>query len=89
MATKIHYTTSARLTWQDVSKISTGVGYLRGQPEFKGTLAEAIRKYAELSPANRPFAHIYLDPQSGTEKANVLGAREIETIRKRPDFPKQ
>ena len=32
----------ARLIWQDPSKMTTGVGYLRGQPEFEGSLEVSV-----------------------------------------------
>ena len=67
----------------------TGVGYLRGQPEFEGTLVEAIRKYVELPPSNQAFARIYIARKARPDKPKILHAREIEAVRKRKDFPKR
>ena len=63
----------ARLIWQDPSKMTTGIGYLRGQPEFEGTLGEALEKYEELPLSSRAFAHLHL----GTD---VLNADSIEAM---------
>ena len=63
----------ARLIWQDPSKMTTGVGYLRGQPEFEGTLEEALEKYEELPLSSQAFAHLHL----GTD---VLDADSIEAM---------
>ena len=86
---KINYKKPARLVWQDLSKLSSGVGYLRGQPEFEGTLVEAIRKYVELPPSSQAFARIYIARKAKPENPKILDAREIEAIRKRKDFPKR
>jgi hypothetical protein len=63
----------ARLIWQDPSKMTTGIGYLRGQPEFEGTLEEALEKYEELPLSSRAFAHMHLG-------ADVLDADAIEAV---------
>lgn len=63
----------ARLIWQDPSKMTTGVGYLRGQPEFEGTLEQALEKYEELPLSSQAFAHLHL----GTD---VLDADSIEAM---------
>ena len=63
----------AKLIWQDPSRLTTGVGYLRGQPEFEGTLEEALEKYGELPLSSRAFAHIHLG-------ADVLDADAIEAV---------
>ncbi len=89
MQKKVNYKKPARLVWQDVSKLTTGVGYLRGQPKFEGTLVEAIRKYDELPSSSQAFAHIFIAPHSGTENPETLHAKEIEAVRKRKDFPKR
>jgi hypothetical protein len=86
---KIKYKKPARLLWQDASKLTTGVGYLRGQPEFEGTLVEAIRKYVELPPSSQSFARIYITRKARPENPKILDAREIEAIRNRKDFPKR
>ena len=86
---KTNYKKPARLVWQDISKMTTGVGYLRGQPEFDGTLVEAIRKYDELPPSSQAFAHIYIARKARPDKPKILDAREIEAVRKRKDFPKR
>ncbi len=86
---KFNYKKPARLVWQDISKMTTGVGYLRGQPDFEGTLVEAIRKYDELPSSSQAFAHIYVDPQSGPKNPETLHAKAIEAVRKRKDFPKR
>lgn len=67
------YKKRARLIWQDPSKMTTGVGYLRGQPAFEGTLREALDKYEELPLSSRAFAHIHLG-------ADVLDADAIEAV---------
>ena len=86
---KFSYKKPARLVWQDIGKMTTGVGYLRGQPEFDGTLVEAIRKYDELPSSSQAFAHIYIAPRSGPENPEILDAKAIEVVRKRNDFPKR
>jgi hypothetical protein len=53
--------------------MTTGVGYLRGHPEFEGTLEEALEKYAELPLASRAFAHLHLG-------MDVLDADAIEAV---------
>ena len=85
---KINYKKPARLVWQDVSKLTSGVGYLRGQPEFKGTLVEAIRKYVELPPSSQAFARIYIARKARPENPKILDSRKIEAVRNRKDFPK-
>ena len=87
MARKINYKRPAQLVWDDVTKLTSGVGYRRGQPRFEGTLAEAVQKYHELPRVNRSFARIRLDPQPGLENKTSLAAAEIEAIKKRADFP--
>jgi hypothetical protein len=67
------YKKPARLIWQDPSKMTTGVGYLRGQPEFEGTLEEALNKYEELPLSSRAFAHMRLG-------SDVLDADAIEAV---------
>jgi hypothetical protein len=86
---KIKYKKPARLVWQDAGKLTTGVGYLRGQPEFEGTLVEAIRKYVELPPSSQAFARIYIARKSRSKNPKTLDATEIEAVRKRKDFPKR
>ena len=86
---KINYKKPARLVWQDVSKLTSGVGYLRGQPEFKGTLVEAIGKYVELPPSSQGSARIYIARKARPESPRILDARKIEAVRKRKDFPKR
>jgi len=86
---KINYKKPARLVWQDVSKLTSDVGYLRGQPEFEGTLVEAIRKYVELPPSSQAFARIYIARKARPENPKILDAREIEAVRTRKDFPKR
>ena len=54
--------------------MTTGVGYLRGQPHFEGTLGDALRKYEELPQSDRTFAHIHV----GTE---VIDADAIDLMR--------
>jgi hypothetical protein len=67
------YKKRARLIWQDPARLTTGVGYLRGQPEFEGTLAEALEKYEELPLSSRAFAHMHLG-------VDVLDADAIEAV---------
>jgi hypothetical protein len=86
---KIKYQKPARLVWQDAGKLTTGVGYLRGQPEFEGTLVDAIRKYVELPPSSQAFARIYIARKARPESPRILDARKIEAVRKRKDFPKR
>ena len=89
MKGKINYRQSARLTWIDVSRISSGIGYRRGGPRFEGTLAEAVRKFRELPRASQACARIRLQSKSASAQLGPLGAKEIEAISKRSDFPKQ
>ena len=89
MPKKVNYKKPARLVWQDVSKLTTGVGYLRGQPHFEGALVEAVRKYDELPPSSQASAHIYIARKSEPENPKILAAKEIEAVRKRKDFPKR
>lgn len=70
----------ARLTWQDLSKVSTGVTYLRGSPCFEGTLQDAIRLYKQLPRTSQASAHIYLG-SSGDKPA--LKPADIEKLAKR------
>jgi hypothetical protein len=86
---KINYKKPARLVWQDLSKLTSGVGYLRGQPEFEGTLVEAIRKYVKLPPSSQSFARIYIARKAKPENPKILDAREIEVVKNRKDFPKR
>jgi hypothetical protein len=67
------YKKPARLIWQDPSKMTTGVGYLRGQPAFEGTLEDALEKYEELPLSSRAFAHLHLG-------SDVLDADGIEAV---------
>lgn len=87
MAAKIKYNCAAQLVWDDVAKLTSGVGYLRGRPHFDGSLAEAVRRYFELPRANRSFARLHLDPQPGLENRTSLTAADVEAIGKRADFP--
>ena len=88
MAKGVDYKKPAELVWADVSKVTSGVDYLRGKPSFKGTLAEAVRRYAELPRSNQPFARISTGRQQALENKTVLTATEIEAIKRRKDFPK-
>ena len=87
MAKKINYATAARLTWVDISKLTTGVAYRRGPPYFEGTLAEAVRHYFLLAPSSRPLALLETDPQEGLNGKATLRREEIEALRRRADFP--
>ncbi len=87
MAKKINYAAAARLTWVDISKLTTGVAYRRGPPHFEGTLSEAVRHYLLLVPSSRPFALLETDPQQGLDGKAILRREEIEALRRRADFP--
>ena len=73
---KIKYKKPARLVWQDAGKLTTGVGYLRGQPEFEGTLVGAIRKYVELPPSSQASARIYIARKARPENPKILEDRK-------------
>ena len=88
MAIKINYRKPATLLWQDLSMITTGVGYLRGDPHFEGNLAEAVRQYYKLPRPNRSLARIRTEPQPGLKKTS-LSPTDIEALKKRKDFPGQ
>ena len=89
MAKRIDYKKPARLFWQNFSKLTTGVSYLRGQPHFEGTLAEAVRKYGELPRSCQSCARILIDPQPGLEEKTSLQVADIEALKRRKDFPAQ
>ena len=89
MNDKINYRQRAKLTWIDVSRISSGIDYRRGGPHFEGTLADAVQRYRELPRASQACAHIRLQSKSGSSQKKPLGAKEIEAISKRSDFPAQ
>ena len=87
MAAKVNYRKPARLEWIDVSKLTSGVGYRRGKPCFKGILADAVTAYFELSRSSRATALMRVDPQVALERKTVLRANDIEALKKRSDFP--
>lgn len=87
MKGKINYRQTARLTWIDLRRISSGIDYRRGGPSFEGTLANAILKYRELPRASQACAHIRLLGRRGQAQDRSLGFEEIEEISRRSDLP--
>ena len=87
MAGKVNFRKSARLEWTDISKITSGVGYLRGKPYYEGNLADVVLMYFELPRSSRATAVIRTDPQTALQKNTLLRPNDIEALKRREDFP--
>ena len=87
MAGNVNYRKSARIEWTDISKLTSGAGYLRGKPHFGGNLKDAVLAYFELPRSNRATALMRIDPQVALRNKTLLRATDIEALRRREDFP--